>query len=431
MTPIDTLYEYAGFRLAGIVHELLAGVGLPLILALGGTAFVVHAMAERGSARDLAVYLLYLVLAWWLLSPTKVQEVQAPRFVAWLGTAADHLQRRAAQRLQERFLDDPFEWERLAAMVSFARILDPSLARDAGEFLEACAKPALARAAPRGANVFRPGGLAYPEACERRRGELWDRLRDHARREPLHRSALEAARRREPAAAGEFEELYLDEIARRALDDPGSPTGEAALVAAALGEYSYTDPSQRSAAVPWWGRPFMGIAGLVAGEEILNVAVSGAARLDQWWSNAFSAKQKYYLATVYGPHVYGLTLLLVIGLFPVAGLWALLPGKWGALVNYGKVFLSVKMWPVCWAALSSFNARRSALEAFNPASVEAKDVWLALSSMYLLTPALSFLLVHLAASAMAAPFSPALPPPSGAGLGPVGPVVGAAARLAR
>ncbi len=124
----------------------------------------------------------------------------------------------------------------------------------------------------------------------------------------------------------------------------------------------------------------------------------------------------------------------MIGLFPLAGLMALVPGKWRAPVNYGKVLVSVKLWPVLWAALSSFNAGRPALEAFEPDPRGSADVFLAVAWMYLLTPALAYLVVNLAVSAAAVPFGPALPPPSGPGLGPAGAalqVAGSAARLGR
>jgi len=42
-----------------------------------------------------------------------------------------------------------------------------------------------------------------------------------------------------------------------------------------------------------------------------------------------------------------------------------------------------------------------------------------------------FLIVHLAAAAAALPFSPAVPPPSGPGLGLVAPAATAAGQLAR
>ncbi len=51
--------------------------------------------------------------------------------------------------------------------------------------------------------------------------------------------------------------------------------------------------------------------------------------------------------------------------------------------------------------------------------------------MYLLTPAITNGLVHLATAAAAIPFAQGVPPAAGAGLGPAGPVVNVAARLGR
>jgi hypothetical protein len=232
---IDTIYEYAGFKLAGTLSALLSSVGLPLILALSGVAYVVHSFGDKGSIKDLAVYVLYLILGAWFLSLTSYHGLPVPRFVTYLNQGADLLQQRTVKRIHERFLTEPFEWERIAALTSFTRVLDPLLQRDTGEFLEACAKPALARAEPQHANLFRDGALPYRKECEERRKELWQRIQDHARKDPHHQATLEAVRRRDPAQATVFLERYTDEIAIRAVDDPGSPTGEAALVIASLG----------------------------------------------------------------------------------------------------------------------------------------------------------------------------------------------------
>ncbi len=431
MTPIDTVYEYAGFRLAEALRAALWGAGLPLLVALGGTAWLFHQVAsERAPVRELGVHLGALVLAAWLLSPADAGGTKAPRFAAWLGAAADHLQKRAVRGVNERFLESPFEWERLAAMASFARVLDPSLQRNLDEFLEACARPALARAEPRSPNLFDPGALPYGPACEKERERLRADIARHVESHPTHRAALEAARRREPGAAAAFRERYLETLCLRAIDDPGGPTGERALVLASLGSYSYTDRAQSTGEFPWWVRPPWAWFAGELWEQGANWAVSGVAELQQSWDNKFTAKQKYYLVATYGPHLYGLSLLFLLGLFPVVGLWALLPGKWTALVHFGKVFVSVKLWPVLWAALTQFNQKRATLEAFDPGERGSGDVFLAVASMYLLTPGIAFLAVHLAARAAAMPFQQAIPAPSGPGPGPAGPVL-QAARLAR
>src|SRR5882672_5108395 len=144
MNAIDTIYEYAGYKLAGSLSGVFSAVGLPLILALVGVAYVFHAVAEKGTLRPLAIHLLYLIFAAWLLGTTRMQDVPTPRFAAYAGQAADLLQKRLIRRISDRFLTEPFEWERLAARVSTGRILDPGLDLQIASFLESCARTSLA-----------------------------------------------------------------------------------------------------------------------------------------------------------------------------------------------------------------------------------------------------------------------------------------------
>jgi hypothetical protein len=430
MTSLDTIYEYAGFKLAGSLWALFSSVGLPLILALAGVAAAVHAIPDKGSIRPLTVHFMYLILAAGLLGSTSQQGVSTPRFVAWLNQATDLIQKRAVRQINDRFLTEPFEWERIAARISLARVRDPALQRDMDKFLETCGKTTLARAEPQRANLFREGALPYDAACEDRRRGVWQRLQRHVQEDPQHRATLEAARARDSAQGAAFADRYADEIAVRAIDEPGGPTSESALVHDSLGEPSYTDPSQMTGRLPGWIKASMGVAGLW-GDEIANVALTGMAELHQGYENQVGSKQKYYQVVTYGPHVYGLSLMVILGLFPVAALFALLPQQWKVLVNYGKALVSIKLWPVGWTLLSTFNQRRGLLEAFDPPGRVTGSPFLAISAMYLLVPALMFLIVHLATTAATAPFTPAVPPAAGPGLGPVAPAVHVAARLSK
>jgi hypothetical protein len=421
MNGIDTIHEYAGLQLAGLLHGLFAVTGLPLIVALGGSARLVHRMADTGGTpKELAVHLLALLLLWGLLSTTAVDTLRAPRLAVWTTQAADLLQKRAARSVNADFLEDPYGWERLAAMTAHGRIFDAGLSEELGEFLASCATTALATAEPRHANLLRPGALPYRDRCETWRGGLWDRVQAHVREDPRHRTVLLIAERR-PGDGAAFGERYADLLVTRAIDEPGSPTSESALVLASLGRYAHFDPAQSTGglggvdpapgdAVAWaTGRSVAGWLGWG-----VDGGVSMLAALRQAWSNRFAAKQAYYLVIAYGPHVYGLALMLVLGFFPVAGLWALLPGRWEALVNWGKTLAAVKLWPVGWAALSAFNQRRGALEALDPAERGAADAFLGVAAMYVLVPAFAFAAVHAAASAAALPFSGALPAAAGA-----------------
>ena len=422
MTSLDTIYEYAGLKLAGSLWSLFSGVGLPLILALAGVAAVVYSIPEKGTIRPLAVHFLYLILAAGLLASTSQQGVSTPRFVAWLGQAADLLQKRAVRLINDRFLIEPFEWERIAARVGVARVRDPALQRDIDRFLGSCGRTALARAEPQRANLLREGALPYQGACEEQRRGLWQRLQRHVHDDPQHRATLEAARAKDPSQGAAFADRYADELAVRAIDEPGGPMSESALVRDSLGEYSYTERSQFTSQLPSW-IPF--------GNEIANVVVTGFAELHQNYENQFTSKQKYYQAVTFAPHLYGLSLMVVLGLFPVAGLFALLPNQWKVLVHYGKLLVSIKLWPIGWCLLSTFNQRRGLLEAFDPSGRVIGTPFLAVSSMYLIVPGLMFLIVHLATAAAAAPFSQAVPPAAGPGLGPVAPAAQAAGRLAK
>jgi hypothetical protein len=431
MSSIDTLYEYAGLKLAGSLWSLFSSVGLPLIIALAGVAYSVHRIADKGSVRPLAVHFLYLILAVGLLGSTTQQGVKTPRFVAFLGRATDLLQKRAVQQINDRFLTEPFEWERIAARVSFARLLDPALERDVGLFLESCGRTTLAGAEPRHGNLLREGALPYQGPCEERRRKLWQRVQIHVRDDPQHRATVDAARAKDPARGAAFAERYADELVVRAIDEPGGPVSESALLLASLGQYSYTDPAQASGALPVWAKSLLGPLGFLFGDQATNLAITGAAELQQTYEARFSSKQKYFLAVTYGPHIYGLALMILLGLFPVAGLFALCPNQWMLFVNYAKVFLSVKLWPVGWTLLSTFNERRAILETFDDPGRVSGSPFLAVAALYLLIPGVMFLIVHLATAAAALPFSQAVPPPAGPGLGPVAPAASAAGRLAR
>ncbi len=430
MTSIDTIYEYAGLKLAGTLWDLFSSVGLPLIVALAGVAYAVHGIADKGSIRPLGVHLLYLILAAGLLGSTTHQSVKTPRLVAWLGQAADLLQKRAVRQINDRFMTEPFEWERIAARVGAARILEPALQRDVDLFLASCGRTTLARAEPQRGNLLREGALPYESGCEDRRRSLWQRLQGHVQDHPTHRATVEAARAKDPAQAASFADRYADELAVRAIDEPGGPMSEAALLRLSVGEYSYTESSQSTGPLPGWIKAAMGVAGLF-GDEIANVAITGLAELNQTYDDRFRGKQRYFAIVTYAPHLYGLALMIVLGLFPVAALFALCPGQWNTFVNYGKVLISIKTWPIGWCILSTFNQRRGALEAFDSPERVGGSPFLAVSAMYLVIPAVAFLIVHLAATAAAMPFAAAVPPAAGPGSGPVAPAAAVASRAAR
>lgn len=79
------------------------------------------------------------------------------------------------------------------------------------------------------------------------------------------------------------------------------------------------------------------------------------------------------------------------------GLW---PGHWKVLLKFGKLFVSVKLWVVFWAALAAFNQGRYELSLGNDPARNgignAVEIFPSIVAMYLLTPMLSFMIVSLA-----------------------------------
>jgi hypothetical protein len=129
--------------------------------------------------------------------------------------------------------------------------------------------------------------------------------------------------------------------------------------------------------------------------------------------------------------------ILIRWIFPLGAAYALLPGKWTALLHFAKVFFSVKLWPFGWALLTAFTERRpSALALADAASDlrahaelavrigEAPNLFATITLMYFAVPALTFMAVQLVSHAASLPFQSAMPRPSG------GNAAGAAAQAA-
>jgi len=429
MESIDTVYEYAGHQAALALWGALAGLGIPLLVALGGVAWRFMRVAEDGLARPLLLHFFGLVLVGWLVSPTRVAagggsvDARAPRFAAWLTAGTDTFTRSAIRGIDRDFLDKPFEWERIAAMCGRADIFDPALRRDIRDFLGACAVPAIAsldgpasEAAER--NPLRADtGLPYARfsvrlrgrdaSCAEARGTLARQVGDYVRRSSFHRRVFTTARAYDDRLT---EEMYLDQVVYNVWH--GTPDfSDARIARLAVGETDQFDERQNTMR---WGNGDHTVAGRI------QVAGSGVAHLwtylTQPIGTAVEAKQRHYTATMLGPELYGLLTMLLLGLFPIAAVWALLPGRWIVLVRFAQLLVSVKLWPVGWALLTYFSRRRPSTEALTFGGMEdagTRSIFATIAMMYFLIPALSIVLVGLISSAAALPFREAVPAPAG------------------
>lgn len=441
---LDTAYEYAGFQAASSFQDALSGLSVPLLFALAGVAWRVFRVAEDGAVRPLAFHMMAIFVVAWLASPrssdrSALPHLRAPRAVAMIDAAADAVVRRAVRGIDKDFLTRPFEWERLALLARVSRIQNPELASEARLFLEECVPAAVLRAGtpPDGARrnpIADDSGLDYAglvdaagRSCESVRRSLADGLRHEVETHALHRSTLAALAAYE--GGGDQTSPYIDKLVRNLWFRPEPVEGELAAARRSAGKFRWFDADQRTMRYPFDGGRAVNSAYdlfMFPSLAVAEVAVGIHAETTQWLSDATEAKQRYYLITTHGPHLYGLSLMLLMALFPIAALYALLPGKWTALLHFAKIFFSIKLWPFGWALLTAFTSRRpSALALADAASdVRAKaehalrigetpNLFATIVLMYFLVPALSFLAVQLVSHAASLPFQSATPRPAG------------------
>lgn len=458
LTQVDSLYEYAGFRLAQELADVAWGVALPVILGLAGLAYVVHASLQKESLRDALIHVFYLMAMAWLLGTTQVSVaagantirgqlhlaerpqdgIRVPRFVAYLDSGADHLQRRAIEKIDARFLNAPFEKERMAAILDAADIFDGVIKDDLCAFRLYCYRPAVAidprsnaelvKLYPLAPGAFQYRGLGrttvsdenkdkghirYTLDCEDARGWLEVRVNEHLE-EPVHKKAIAfvAELLTGRSYSTDVTAEYRKRVVQRAMiNGPMAPGGggESMIIRAALPSESEADRAARVRVMEDRG-------GGRAINDGLDLLVGATGRFKQTVTNSYTTKQQLYLAVLHGPYLYGIVLMIVIGLFPVVGLFALLPGRWRALVNYGKVLFSIKLWPVCWAVLSRFTARAPSFDTFGD-GVGTGEFVTVVASMYLLTPLLCLAIVNLVTSVSSIPFQQAVPAPAGSAVG--------------
>ena len=444
---LDTAYEYAGFQAAGVFQDALAGLHIPLLFALAGVAYRVFRVAEDGAIRPLALYMLSLFLIAWLASPRSTDSaalphLRAPRALAMIDAAADSLVRRAIGGIDRDFLTRPFEWERLALLAHVSRIQDADLASGVRGFLEECVPAAMIRAGSRPPDGARrnpmadDSGLAYSglvdaggRGCEKLRRGLVDALRLEVERHPLHRETLAALASYSGGGGPDFQSSYIDKLVRNHWMRPEASEGELAATSRSLGPYRWYDPNRKTMRIPTDGghdvNSLVDIL-LLPFAHIGEIATTLFAEASQWVSAGTEAKQRYYLVTTHAPHLYGLTIMLLMALFPIAALYSLLPGKWPALLHFAKLFFSVKLWPFGWALLTSFTERRPTVLALADASTdlrasvehalrigETPNLFVTISLLYFAVPALSFVVLQLVSHAASLPFQSSLPRPAG------------------
>jgi hypothetical protein len=338
-----------------------------------------------------------------------------------------------------------------------SRIQDPELETEVRLFLEECMPAAMLRGGsppPAGARrnpVAGDSGLDYTKlmdasgrGCETVRRSLEEAVRREVETHAHHREAVAALTAYDGGEARQTEASYIDRLIRNVWQRPEAAESELAAATRSVGTYRWLDADRKTMRYPFdGGRDFNSAYDLITYSSSLvsEFATGVYAEVTQWLGDATGAKERHYLITTHGPHLYGLTLMLLMAFFPVALLYAVLPGKWTALLHFCKIYFSVKLWPFGWALLTAFTERRpSSLALADAASDlrasvehafrigETPNLFITISLMYIAVPAASFLMVQLVTHAASLPFQSMMP--RAAGGNPVAAAGQAAAAIA-
>jgi hypothetical protein len=397
ITAVDSFFEYLGLESAGRLAALFDLIRLPVLVALGSAAYVTARSVDRGELSHIVLYLFYVVLITFFIGPAEVRMpalegdrvIESPRAVVQLNQICDTVLAAASGRLKT--LKEELERDQASFVIRHVRITDAGLVGASRLYLAECLGPELAARSARGEDVtvhlqnpFLVQSFASPQSsaggCLEARRELLEGIREHLWAKEHVRRALAGGggwmakfvMKNIPvseylcgiALAREAASLYSDHQQAEA------STGRNALI------------ERRAGTLSIWEA----VRGLSYGLDIPHEAFS-------FVSSEMELRSQRYEVMRQAPKFYGIALMLLIAGFPIAGVLAILPGGWRALANWGKLFLSVKLWPLFWNLLYSYSSLSADF-----------DARLVLPSIYLMIPAVSFMFVQLVAGAAVSPF---------------------------
>lgn len=456
VTAIDTMYELKGFQMAQGFYDVI----FPWAIGILAAAAVVHTlfMADRTRRyRDVVLYSGYFFAMLYLAHPIKVNvavpagfvwqdfeafyreydlgsrgqpTVKAPRFMVWSHVLCDAVARLLMNQVNKSFVEAPFGLERLSVLLREARIHDSGLQDRYQAFVLSCYVPTLAIYGPSGSragsneagpflNPFNIPYDAYHELwpvdfegrydpnrkCDAEARDLWKLLYDHVGETGVLKETtgeIEKLVRRNTRpgdgtlkAGGQafvLNQVVYNETA--ALFSVAS--GEIARLQQAVPEYGIFRTSQQTSSNP---QDFIDVV-----RSIISFVVKLKQSIDQWFQHHAAGPALYYQVTTYAPYVYGLSMMVITAMFPVAALATFWPWRWTVLITWAKYLLWIKLWMVFWAILAAFNQARYEFTTGSDPSKGIGDqsyIFPAIAAMYLVSPGLALLVVQLLDAAKA------------------------------
>ena len=444
LTPIDTLYEWTGLVLAERFADALLWNRLFVGLLIAAAILRLFYLSQKKESYfDLVAYPVYLAFMLFLVAPVTVSvrpksavysrlweevnqtqvvwgtetrsqsvgpdnfQVRVPRIIAVTHRLADGLIRQLVGGLKGDVGYTLYRWQSVVAGLKQASILDHSLSERFHTFLRYCYWPAHAA---RGEASEASTGQALPlreptteiyqglhmpigqtwHPCVEMRGTLAADVMMHVHGEAVHAQAVRAAQ----DVAGQDGQSVVESYLTRLLYNEtygAASRGEMALLREAVPGYSSFNLEHMGTART--GTIAQGVSGLLGG---LSSIMEGA-------SQETLGPTLYYRLTLFAPYLYGLLQAVILMAFPIAGLWSLWPGSWTAVLNFLKLWISIKIWPVFWKFLSSFNIYRVSLPPDDPLGAEGSggsaSMFASIAAMYVLVPVLSYMILNLVTQA--------------------------------
>jgi hypothetical protein len=360
--------------------------------------------------------------------------LKVPRLLAYVGALASSFQKNVVSDICDDMHGAMYQWKHVAAINANARFFNRSLREDLGVYLKCCYYPALTTDPNRDPDPWKIVPFAdlpidawltatyqkmdlrseethlrdywsdNPTTCADLHQSLNSAITAELQGATFHTKALAAygrlAQKGGQASAADYARFYRRRLVYNEIFVIGQTT--AGTLRAALPEYSvFKDGAMDLKYITTDSQDKGTLRNVLAAVTKLPAALAAvASSVSEGWSQKAMGPATYYRVSALGPYIYGLLLAILVIVFPLAGLLAIWPQWWTALVNFMKLFLSIKLWPIFWAFLSGMMSYK---EAFTPEDPEgfqgtfgSEGMLPALAVMYLIVPVFSFMITSIA-----------------------------------